>query len=235
MKAKGLTPDRYISGYTINEYLHEFSENNNLIGAIRLQTKVQSIKKQGTKASNWLLTVENSGQESLIETTKLIVACGPVSSPYLPDIPRSAFTKPVIHSAQIGTSMSDFKLPSVQRVVVLGAAKSAYDIVFLMLKQGKKVDWVVRADGTGPLPIMPPRLFGFLNTVDVMSTRAFALLSPAIQQTEGLGYYVLQRSWAGRQFTKLVWRMVTYLAEHHAEYSRNDNFRKLRPVPHGYG
>lgn len=234
MKAKGLTRDRYISGYTINEYLQDFAAQNNLIDSIRLQTRVHSITKHDTKASNWLLRVENRGQTSFIEAAKLIVACGPVSSPYMPPIPRSTFTKPVIHSAQIGTSMSDLKLASVQRVVVLGAAKSAYDAVFLMLKQGKKVDWVIRADGTGPLPIMPPRLFGFLNTVDVMSTRAFAMLSPAIQQTEGLGYYVLQRSWLGRQFTKLVWRVVTYCAEYHADYSRSDNIRKLRPVPHGY-
>lgn len=157
MKAKGPTLDRYISGYTINDYLYDLAENNNLIGAIRLQKKAQSIKKQGTKASNWLLIVDNSGQEPLIETTKLVVACGPISSAYMPDIPQSTFKKPIIHSARIGTSMSDFKLPSMQRVVVLGAAKSAYDIVFLMLKQWKKVDWVVRADGMGPLSIMPPR------------------------------------------------------------------------------
>lgn len=235
MKAKGLTPDRYISGNTVNEYLHEFTQKTNIAGAIRLQTTVKSIEKNGTGATNWTLVIDNGGQESLLEATKLIVASGASSGPFLPDIPRSAFTKPVIHSAQIGTSMPDFKNPSIQRIVVLGAAKSAYDTVFLLLKQGKKVDWVIRADGTGPLSIMPPRLFGFLNTIDVMSTRAFACFSPAIQQTEGFWYQVLQRSWAGRKFTRLVWRMVTYIAEHHAEYLRNDNVRELRPVPTGYG
>lgn len=234
MKAKDLSPARYISGKTINEYLHDFAEKSNLKDVIRLRTKVLSIKKQDTKAANWLLTIENSNQESLIETTKLIVASGVSSDPYIPDIPRTAFSRPVIHSAQIGTSASEFKLPNVQRVVVLGAAKSAYDAVFIMLKQGKKVDWVIREDGTGPLPIMPPQ-FGFLNTVDVVATRFFAGFSPAIEQTEGLWYYVLQRSWIGRKFTTLIWKTVTYLADRHAGYSRNDNFAKLRPVPVGYG
>ena len=235
MEAKGLTPDRYISGNTINEYLQKFAEKNDLGKSIRLQTRVKSIEKQVTKDTNWLLTIDNGRQESLLASTKLIVASGASSGPYMPDIPRSEFGKPVIHSGQIGTSISDLKLPDVKRVVVLGAAKSAYDAVFLMLKQGKKVDWVIRADGTGPLAIMPPRLLGFLNTIDVMSTRAFACFSPAILQTKGFWYYVLQRSWAGRHFTRLVWRMVTYLAEHHAGYSRNGNIGKLRPVPTGYG
>lgn len=235
MKAKGITPDRYISGNTINEYLRDFAQNNDLTGAIRLQTKVRSIEKQHNKASNWLLTTENGGQESSLQTTKLIVASGASSGPYMPEFPRSNFTKPIIHSAQLGVSLSNIKSPGVQRVVVLGAAKSAYDTVFLMLKQGKKVDWVIRTDGTGPLSIMPPRLFGFLNTIDVMSTRAFACFSPAIQQTKGFWYRVLQRSWPGRMFTRLVWRMVAFLAEHHADYSRNDNIKKLRPVPTGYG
>lgn len=235
MPAKGLTPDRYISGNTITEYLQDFARDNGLVGITRLQTKVNKIEKQGIKPSSWLLTIESEGRESILESTKLIVASGASSGPYMPDIPRSAFTKPIIHSAQIGTSLSEFELPSVQRVVILGAAKSAYDTVFLMLKQGKKVDWVIRADGTGPLSIMPPKLFGFLNTIDVMSTRAFACFSPAIGQTKGFWYHVLQKSWGGRQFTTLVWRIVTHLAEHHAEYSRNDNVRKLRPAPMGYG
>ncbi len=235
MEAKGLTADRYISGNTINEYLSEFAERNNMIGAIRLQTKVKSIKKQTNKAFNWLVTIDNDKQESFIECRKLIVASGASSGPYMPDIAQSAFAKPVIHSAHIGTSLAEIKDPRIRRVVVLGAAKSAYDTVFLMLKQGKKVDWVIRADGTGPLSIMPPLLFGCLNTIDVMSTRAFACFSPAIQQTNGLWYQVLQRTWAGRQFTQLIWRIVTYLAEYHADYSRNDNVEKLRPVPTGYG
>ena len=235
MKAKGLTADRYISGNTINEYLHDYAERNNMIRFIRLRTKVNSIKKQTSKAFNWLLTVENDKQESFIECRKLIVASGASSGPYMPDIAQSAFAKPVIHSAHIGTSLAAIKDPRVQRVVVLGAAKSAYDSVFLMLKQGKKVDWVIRADGTGPLSIMPPLLFGWLNTIDVMSTRAFACFSPTIQQTNGLWYHVLQRTWVGRQFTRLIWRIVTYLAEQYAGYSRNDNVGKLRPVPTGYG
>ena len=234
MKSTGITPDRYISGNTVNEYLRDFAKQTNIVGAIRLETKVKRIEKQHTKPTSWLLTIDNGGQESVLESAKLIVASGVTSGPYVPDIPRNNFTKPVIHSAQIGTSMSALKDDNVKRVVVLGAAKSAYDAVFLMLKQGKKVDWVIRADGTGPLSIMPPLIFGLFNTIDVVSTRAFALLSPSIQQTSGFWYHVLQKSWAGRKFTSIAWRMVTFIAEYSADYQRNDNIRKLRPIPHGY-
>ncbi len=234
MEKKGLTPDRYISGNTINEYLTAFAEKNGIVSRIRLQTKVKSIKKVGNKATMWRLMVEGE-QEYVLETTKVIVASGASSGPYVPDFPRSRFTKPIIHSSQIGRSLSEIGSPAVQRVVILGAAKSAYDTVFLMLKQGKKVDWVIREDGSGPLAIMPPRLFKVFNTIDVMSTRLFACFSPAILQTKGFWYHFLQRSWVGRKFTTLVWRIVTILAERHADYSRNENVGKLRPVPKNFG
>lgn len=78
----------------------------------------------------------------------------------------------------MGTSLEALQSPANKRVVVLGAAKSAYDTVFLLLKAGKKVDWIIREDGSGPLAIMPPRILGIFNTVDVMATRALASFSP---------------------------------------------------------
>lgn len=233
MKKEGLTPDRYISGATIHHYLNDFAVACNLLDRIWLETRVTRITKIRTDAGGWSLSIQ--GQKSgVLEVDKLIVASGVSSDPYIPNFPKTRFTNPVIHSADISSNLDNLKSTNVKRVVILGAAKSAYDAVFLMLKSGKKVDWVIREDGTGPLAIMPPRLLG-INTVDVMATRFLASFSPAILQTKGIVYQFLQRSSLGMSITSLFWRNVTRLAENYAGYGKSENAEKLRPFPKGFG
>jgi dimethylaniline monooxygenase (N-oxide forming) len=86
-----------------------------------------------------------------------------------------------------------------------------------------------------PLAIMPPKLAGLVNTVDVMATRMLASFSPAILNTTGLWYNFLQRTTVGNFLTKLVWRNVTRIAEWQAGYHLSENAEKLRPIPRGYG
>ena len=122
-----------------------------------------------------------------------------------------------MHSAELGQQLGYLYSPAVKRILMLGAAKSSYDAVFLLLKAGKRVEWTIREDGSGPLAIMLPRyisisflanmtksantwprLFGFLNTVDVMATRACAAFSPAILNAHGVWYQMLQKTKLGR-------------------------------------
>ena len=107
--------------------------------------------------------------------------------------------------------------------------------MIFLLKAGRSVDWIISEEGAGPLAIMPPRLFGVLNTVDVMATRALAAFSPAICNTRGLWYRFLHLTGVGRAITRFFWRNVNRAAEHHAGYPKNANAVKLRPEPHGYG
>ncbi len=235
MKKEGLTPDRYISGQTIHDYLVSFAQEFRLMEMIQLDTRVTKVDKLEGKTQGWRLWSLVGGKETILETSKLVVASGVSSGPYMPTFPRSSWTKPIIHSSEIGSKMDEIRSAEVKRVVVLGAAKSAYDTVYMMLKAGKKVDWIIRENGTGPLAIMPPRFFGYLNTVDVMATRALACFSPAILQTKGFWYWFLQRSRIGRMLTTAFWRNLTRLAEMHAGYSRTEDAEKLRPVPFGFG
>jgi dimethylaniline monooxygenase (N-oxide forming) len=232
MKKEGLSPDRYISGTTINQYLTSFAKDYDLLRRTRFNMRV--IKVERTEQNTWLLRLQN--REPVL-AEKLIYASGVSSDPYLPDLPNTGFSKPVVHSSKLGSSLEALRDPETKRVVVVGAAKSSYDAVFLILKSGKKVDWIIREEGkgSGPLAIMPPKLLGVLNTVDVMATRALAAFSPAILSTQGAWYNVLHRTRVGRMFTKFFWRNVARAAELHAGYSKNSNAEKLRPYPAGYG
>ena len=228
MKNVDISPDRYIPGSTIHDYLNDFARAYDLVRRIRLETTVTNVEK--LDKDGWRLSV--AGAPS-IRAKKLIYATGATSYPYIPSWPKDNFTRPIIHSAQTGTSLEELR--GIKRATVVGAAKSSYDTVFLLLKQGVQVDWIIREDGTGPLAIMPPRLFGMFNTVDVMATRAMASFSPAIMSTKGIWHKFLHKTKVGRVVTKTFWRNVTRVAEWHAGYSKSPNARKLRPIPYGYG
>lgn len=146
MRKEGITKDRYISGKTIHDYLQSFAEDHDLVPRIQLKTSVTNAQKIGEK---WVLALNKDEEVSQISGTKLIVASGVTSGVYLPDFPKEGFNKPIIHSSQIGPEIEYLTGPNVERATVLGAAKSAYDTVFLLLQAGKKVDWVIRDDGSG--------------------------------------------------------------------------------------
>ncbi|KAL8888633.1 MAG: hypothetical protein Q9192_006147, partial [Flavoplaca navasiana] len=173
MKKEDLTPDRYISGNTFLGYLDDFAKDYDLVQRIRLNTTVTNIEK--INGEMWPLNIKNA---DCVKTKKFIVASGASSYPYTPSWPKEGFNKPIIHSAQVGTSLGTLQSPKTERVVVLGAAISASDTVFQLLKAGKKVDWIIREDGSGPLAIMPPRILRIFNIVDDMATQALASFSP---------------------------------------------------------
>ncbi|KAL8723274.1 MAG: hypothetical protein Q9225_000396 [Loekoesia sp. 1 TL-2023] len=227
MRNENVTQDRYISGETVHNYLNDFAHENDLIRRMRLETHVEKVEK--LQIGGWRLHVAHGAP---IVCQKLIYASGPTSSPVIPQWPKQGFSQPIIHSSETGTSMN--ALRGINRATVVGAAKSSYDTVYLLLAAGKKVDWIIREDGSGPLAITPPRYFGF-NAVDFCSTRAAASFSPSIMNTTGLWYKFLQQTMIGMMLTMIYWRVATWLGELHAGYARSENASKLRPIPEGYG
>jgi dimethylaniline monooxygenase (N-oxide forming) len=161
MKKEGITKDRYISAKTIHDYLQSYAEDHDLVPRIRLNTTVTNARKIDDR---WVLTLNNASHVSQIAGTKLIVASGVTSGPYVPYFQSDGFNKPIIHSSQIGPEMANLTGPNMERATVLGAAKSAYDTVFLLLKAGKKVDWIIREDGSGVRALTGCILYPLLTT-----------------------------------------------------------------------
>lgn len=153
MKKEVLTKDRYISGKTIHDYLQSFAEDHDLLRRIRLRTIVTDARKVGDKLT--LDSRNRSNDAYQVSGTKLIVATGVSSSPYVPEFPNAGFAKPIIHSSQLRDQLAHLTSPEVQRATVVGAAKSAYDTVFLLLKSGKGVDWIIRENGSGVSTMCP--------------------------------------------------------------------------------
>ncbi|GKT65221.1 flavin-binding monooxygenase-like family protein [Colletotrichum tofieldiae] len=233
MPKAGLSKDGYISGYTINQYLEDFVDKQGLTSRLQLETSVIEVTRAASGA--WVLRTDHG---PVIECTKLIWAVGPASSPVLPEWPRSGFSSAVIHSADTGTNLD--RIDGIKTATVVGGAKSSFDAVYLLLKRGKKVHWIIREDGAGPLAqqpvsMAPPTLLGIWNIVDVISTRVLASFSPSIMNTSGLWYNAIHQTRLGRVAAGGFWRLVTFLADRAAEYSANEDFERLRPTPHGSG
>jgi dimethylaniline monooxygenase (N-oxide forming) len=144
MKKTGLSPDRYISAQTIHDYLQSFAEDHDLVRRTWLRQKVTKAEKLNGK---WLLTLNNGASQ--VSGVKLVAATGVTSGPYVPNFPQKEFNQPMIHSSKLGEYIPHLIGPEVQRVTVLGAAKSAYDTAFMMIKAGKQVDWIIRDNGSG--------------------------------------------------------------------------------------
>ena len=138
-------------------------------------------------------------------------------------------TVPVIHSQDLGSTYTVLGTDKVEDDVVVGAAQSAYDAVYLLVSMGKGVTWIIRPSGAGYLAILLADLLGCLSSIAVASTRLMSHLSPSILNTGGTLNASFQRSKLGHWCTGKFWDMVTYLSNRHAGYNKEDHVAGLRP------
>lgn len=208
----------------IHTYLQTYANEHDLIRRIRFNTFVYDAQKS---ESGWTLKFRDSAD--VLQTKKLLVATGVTSIPQMPLYPANDDSIPTIHSRDLGRSFEHLKSPEIQKVAVVGAAKSAYDAVYLLLSMGKEVTWYVRSQGAGPLAILPFTVLGFINTIAFASTRLSSHLSPSILNTHGLFYWFFQRTILGQWLVGLFWHFLDYLSRQHAGYSAGDHVAGLRP------
>ncbi len=225
MSPQGKTKTDLVTGNMIHQYMAKYADDHGLFRYIRFNSFVERAERC---QRGWRLQIK--GSADIIETEKLLVATGVTSIPNMPEhFDTARASLPIIHSKDLGISFQAIQAPHVHTVVVVGAAKSAYDAVYLLLSMGKKVKWIIRPDGAGPLAILPTKLLGGFNSIAVASTRLMTYLSPSILNTEGTLYFFFQKSSIGQWCTAKFWDTVTYLSNRHAGYSKGDHVAGLKP------
>ncbi|KAL5620921.1 hypothetical protein FOBRF1_004167 [Fusarium oxysporum] len=230
MPEEDVSPNGFVSGKTIQKYLESFAKDHNLMPRLRLNTRVEKVKR-GPESDGWVLNIK---EKEPLACRKLIYATGANSSPIIPQWPREDFEKPVIHSLELG-KYQGYINDSAQHTVVVGRSKSSYDAVYHLLCAGKKVDWVMRDGESGPFSIYAPTFMGLWNIADHISTRFASSFSPCIMSTSGMCYNFFQRNALGRLLTNVYWRTANYISVSHADYWRTPNAEKLRPRPYSDG
>ncbi|TRX97269.1 hypothetical protein FHL15_002063 [Xylaria flabelliformis] len=220
----GNPKDPKVTGEMIHTYLQKYAEDHDLLRRIRFNTFVTDAKQS---EGGWRLSLK--GTDEVIETEKLLVATGVTSIPNLPDLDTSTSSLPIIHSRDLGTHYKEIGDGTIREVVVVGAAKSAYDAVYLLLKMGKKVTWAIRREGGGPLSILPYKVLNTINAIAFASTRLMSHLSPSILNTKGTLYKMFQTTRPGRWVVGRFWDFLDFNSSVHAGYGKGDHVALLKP------
>ncbi|KAI1412756.1 FAD/NAD(P)-binding domain-containing protein [Hypoxylon sp. FL1857] len=220
----GDAKDPRVTGDMIHNYLQKYAEDHDLLRRIRFNTFVTDAKQI---PGGWRLSFRNTDDQ--LETAKLMVATGVTSIPYMPKLEDSDGKIPIIHSRDLGTAFDELQNDSIKDVIVVGAAKSAYDAVYLLLRMGKKVTWVIRKEGGGPLSILPFKILNTVNAIAFASTRLMTHLSPSILNTKGPMYWLMQRTGVGRWCVGRFWDFLNYVSGVHAGYGDGDHVAELKP------
>lgn len=151
IKEKGI-----LTGETIHAYLFEYAKYFDLLRRIRLDTEVmRATNNEADAVKAWTLDLSSGEDERTTTCSKLIVATGQTSKPFVPFSSGSQdFRKPIIHSADLGTTgQSILHADSTNHITVLGGSKSAHDTVYMFAKAGKSVTWLTRRTGHGTMPM----------------------------------------------------------------------------------
>ncbi|KAF1996572.1 FAD/NAD(P)-binding domain-containing protein [Amniculicola lignicola CBS 123094] len=169
----------------ITEYLENYVDNHiyaekPLRKRILLSFAVSNISKVDDL---WVIKGGQlpGGAGKSFRSRRIIVATGTTSDPKMPTFTGSdQFNGLILHQKDYGLFAGQ-KPSEHRRVAVLGAGKSAADIVYGLIKSGNEVHWIIRKTGEGPGAFTNPADNSkgpFLNDPELAATRLFATMSP---------------------------------------------------------
>jgi len=229
--------DFFKAKYT-TQYLENYStvhiyNGQTLRDRIKFGVEVKSVKKMDGK---WAVSTESvdTGTLHVLYASKLMVASGLTSEPYMPILPgKEKFDGPIIHQEAFGSS-SILKSSDIKSICVLGGGKSSADMIYAAVAAGKKVTWVLKAtDTTGPGFLFSPKGKGpYKNAFEVGMTRAAATFTPSFLNGETWWTRFLHGSKIGVSLMGSFWAAVDKEARKDADFEHRENvggFEKLNP------
>ena len=170
----------------------------------------------------------SDGGTRSITATKIVAASGLTSVPHMPGLPgREVYTGVVCHHrdfGQISAAIEHGKLGDVQNIAVLGGGKSAADMVYDMIKKGKRVSWIIRKDGEGPAYLFVPGSSApYRNSVEKAATRITATMASPSS--------FMELSWISSLWHKSTYgiKSMREMREHGAQACRNHAGYYRRP------
>lgn len=146
-------------GSVVHDFLRQYARQWNLESIIHLNNKVTEVTRldRDQNGARWGITLVCNNIKRTETCRKLIIATGITNAPNRADIRGSKdFDAPILHSSEMGSYAKQLiDDPKVETVAVLGGGKSACDAVYLAASNGKRVEWIIRKSGKGPVWIFP--------------------------------------------------------------------------------
>ncbi|CAI7660048.1 unnamed protein product [Penicillium bialowiezense] len=247
-------PGQHISGRAMHEYLKAYAVHFGIHDKIQLNCKVESVEyceRDDKGGKEWLIQWRNTtepGREKscTIRARKLILATGLTSQPRIPTFSgQQSFGTPIFHAKDFALYQDTiFGKPSndktgVQRegvhddhrpITVLGGSKSAWDTVYACASKGLRVNWVIRASGTGPTWVSPAAVFSPFNLLleSLPVVRALGWFSPCVWVSHPISNF-LHRTWLGCLIVRLFWACLQWDMIRVNRYSDHEETAKLKP------
>ncbi|KAF5007135.1 hypothetical protein FDECE_6521 [Fusarium decemcellulare] len=229
-KKYGVLPDNHIPAAVLHQYLTDFAQHFGVYERIQFHTKVDVVEP-GTDGG-WTLTITGPQGQRKVETAKLILATGLTSTPNMPQYKGAdSFGAPLFHAKDFCKEAPNLK--DIKNAVVVGGAKSAFDVAYALVEDGATVDLVIRDNGHGPVWIAPPFVTPFKKRLDkLLLTRWMTWFAPCPWGGEdGYGSIrnFLHGTSIGRYLVDFFWTALSSDVITANGYDSHPELQKLRP------
>lgn len=239
----GVKEGGHIPGAVLHRYLTDFAKEYGVFERLQFHTKVDNVQALRSAAegpiTSWRLTVTGPGSGSgpgdaqrTLTTTKLILATGLTSSPNFPTYAgNETFGRPLFHAKDFCRRATELK--DAKSAVVVGGAKSAYDVAYALVQGGATVDLVIRPNGHGPVWISPPFVTPLKRRLDtLLNVRFLTWFSPCPWGAED-GYggirNFLHGTSVGRFLVNSFWKVLQGDVLDAIRYDSHPELAKLKP------
>ena len=186
--------------------------------------------------AGWSVDVRPTGDlDAAVETlscNKLIVATGLNSRPKIPEYDLSKYDGISFHALEIGRRYPELLTDEVKNVTVIGGHKSSLEAVGTCAQSGKKVEWLINKNGSGPSWMLPSRNSDGSSFAEMVCKRFTAILSPSVYHSSRRIDRFLHSGqwWLGTWLLRLIWRIFTKTVQRDM-YTKSENGLKLKPDP----
>ena len=201
----GIKPVGHIPGAVLNLYLTDFAKHYGIYERLQFNSTVELVQ---VTEPGWTLTVTTPEAKRKLYTAKLILATGLTSMPNMPHYKGAEnFGRPLFHAKDFCRRAEGIR--GAKNVVVVGGAKSAYDVAYAMVESGATVDVIIRPGSNGPVWISPRHVGPLKHRVNtIFNIRAMTWFSPCPWGDED-GYGAVRRflelTSVGRTLVKRFW------------------------------
>jgi cation diffusion facilitator CzcD-associated flavoprotein CzcO len=226
----GVKADNHIPGAVLNQYLTDYARHFGFLDRVKFKHQVDGV--ESLPSGSWILTVTTPEGQKKIETAKLVLATGLTSTPNMPNYKGAeSFEAPLYHAKDFCDRADTLK--GIKNAVVVGGAKSAFDVAHACVEAGATVDLVIRPDGHGPVWIAPPFVTPLKRRLDkLLFVRWMTWFSPCPWGDED-GYVsarkFLHGTALGRFLVKSFWSILGNDVIKANDYDSHPELAKLKP------
>lgn len=229
-KTYGVKDGDHIPAAVLHRYLTDYARHFGVLQRTAFNSSVSAIEP--TDSLGWKVTTSWGNGVKVLQTQKLIVSTGLTSQPNMLAFEgQHNFNAPLFHAKDFCRQAAATE--SAKNVVVVGGAKSAFDIAYAFVENGAQVDLLIRPNGNGPVWLSPAYVTPLKRKIEeLLHTRALTWFSPCPWGGEdgfSLVRYFLHETAIGRWIVHNFWHALSSDIISLNGYDKHPETRKLKP------